>query len=106
MAPDALIVRDLNEEPSNFRWVQTLQELLEENGVPGLSGVDTRKLVRSIRDLGSRRCLLTDADTSLEVGLDIIRRTPVIPSNAAAAESAGTAARRTRSIRWWPSTAA
>ena len=77
VAPDALIIRDLNEEPSNFRWVQTLQELLEENGVPGLSGVDTRKLVRSIRDLGSRRCLLTDADTSLEVGLDIIRRTPV-----------------------------
>ena len=71
VAPDALIVRDLNEEPSNFRWVQTLQELLEENGVPGLSGVDTRKLVRSIRDLGSRRCLLTDADTSLEVGLDV-----------------------------------
>ena len=65
IAPDAFIVRE------------TLEELLEDAGVPGITGVDTRKLVRSIRDLGSRRCLLTDADTSLEVGLDIIRRTPV-----------------------------
>ena len=77
IAPDAFIVRDLNRDPSNFRSVQTLEELLEDAGVPGITGVDTRKLVRSIRDLGSRRCLLTDADTSLEVGLDIIRRTPV-----------------------------
>lgn len=77
IAPDAFIVRDINDNPSNFRSARTLSDLLEENGVPGITGVDTRKLVRSIRDLGSRRCLITDAATSLDVGLDIIRRTPV-----------------------------
>ena len=43
----ALVVREYNDNPSNFRWAKTLPELLEENGVPGISGIDTRKLVRS-----------------------------------------------------------
>ena len=77
IAPDALIVREVNENPSNFRFTRTLSELLEEAGVPGISGVDTRKLVRSIRDLGARRVLITDAKRSLEEGLMLIQRTPV-----------------------------
>ena len=77
IAPAALIVRDINENPSNFRSTQTLGELLEENGIPGLYGVDTRALVRSIRDFGSRRALLTDACTPTQEGLSVIRETPV-----------------------------
>ena len=72
-----MIVRDYNDMPSNFRYTKTLSELLEENGIPGISGVDTRKLTRSIRDIGSRRMLITDLSTSLEEGLEIIRKTPV-----------------------------
>ena len=72
-----LIVYDYNDMPSNFRYTKTLSELLEENGIPGISGVDTRKLTRSIRDLGSRRALITSADTSVEAALEIIRQTPV-----------------------------
>ena len=77
IAPSALIVRDINENPSNFRWAKTLAELLEENGIPGICGVDTRKLVRSIRDLGSRRCIITDSDMTPEEGMAEIRKTPV-----------------------------
>ena len=77
ISPSALIVRDINEDPSNFRSVRTLSDLLEEQDIPGVYGVDTRKLVRSIRDLGSRRCLVTDSDTTLEEGLARIRETPV-----------------------------
>ena len=77
ISPSALIVRDLNENPSNFRSTQTVGELLEENGIPGLSGVDTRRLVRSIRDYGTRRALVTDADMPAERGLAIIREAPV-----------------------------
>ncbi|MBO4336480.1 MAG: glutamine-hydrolyzing carbamoyl-phosphate synthase small subunit [Lachnospiraceae bacterium] len=77
IAPSALIVRDINDNPSNFRWAKTLPELLEENGVPGICGIDTRKLVRSIRDLGSRRCIITDIYTSPESGIRQIKDTPV-----------------------------
>ena len=64
-----LVVRDYNDEPSNFRSKYTLSEIMEKYQIPGIYGVDTRKLVRSIRSLGSRKVLLTDADTSLQDGL-------------------------------------
>ena len=77
IAPSAFVVRDLNENPSNFRSVRTLSELLEDHHVPGIYGVDTRKLVRSIRDLGSRRALLTDVDMPLSEGLARIENAPI-----------------------------
>ena len=72
-----LIVCDYNDTPSNFRCVKALSELLEENDIPGISGIDTRRLARSIRDLGSRRAILTSLDTPTAEALEIIARTPV-----------------------------
>ena len=72
-----LVVYDYNDRPSNFRYTKTLSELLEENGIPAISGVDTRKLTRSIRDLGSRRVLMTASDTPKEKALEIIKNTPI-----------------------------
>ena len=72
-----LIVRDYNDMPSNFRYTKTLSELLEENGIPGITGIDTRKLTRSIRDIGARRGIITGLDTGTEEGMEIINDTPV-----------------------------
>ena len=69
----ALIVREYNEEPSNFRAERTLGDVMREYGISGISGVDTRKLNRSIRDFGSRKALLTSADTPLSEGLSRLR---------------------------------
>ena len=51
----AMIVREYNDHPSNFRSTATLGEVMKRWDIPGVWGVDTRKLTRSIRDLG---CLL------------------------------------------------
>ncbi len=59
----ALIVREYNDSPSNFRYTKTLSEVLEEDHIPGISGVNTRSLVRAIRDGGACRAILTAADT-------------------------------------------
>lgn len=72
-----LIVREYNDLPSNFRYTKTLSEVMEEYKIPGISGLDTRKLARSIRDLGSRRGIITSADTSVEEALEKIKNTPV-----------------------------
>lgn len=77
IAPAAFIVRDSSSSPSNFRSVQTLEELLEEHDIPGLSQADTRRLVRHIRDRGSERGLLTDADRPAGECVRMIRETPV-----------------------------
>ena len=71
----ALIVREVNEFPSNFRFTRTLSELLEDSDVPGVYGVDTRKLVRSIRDNGSGKVLITDISTTKEEGIKKLRET-------------------------------
>lgn len=77
----ALIVREYNDEPSNFRSLKTLGEVMESNGIPGIGGVDTRALTRSIRDYGTRKALITDADMPQAEGLDILRST-ILPTNA------------------------
>ena len=50
----ALVVRDYNTSPSNFRYARTLGEILEESDIPGITGIDTRRLVRILRDGGCR----------------------------------------------------
>ena len=69
----ALIVREYHDEPSNFRSSRTLAEVMKQYGINGISGVDTRRLNRSIRNYGSRRVLLTAAGTPMEEGLKRIR---------------------------------
>lgn len=64
-----MIVREYNDLPSNFRCTKTLSEYLEENNIPGISGIDTRKLTRSIREKGSRKVIITDVDTSKQQAL-------------------------------------
>lgn len=68
-----LIVREYNDLPSNFRYTKTLAEYLEENNIPGIYGLDTRKLTRSIRDKGSRKAIITDINTTKEEALKKIQ---------------------------------
>ena len=77
----ALIVREYNDNPSNFRYTKTLSELLSDNGIPGISGVDTRKLTREIRDQGSQKALITDIATPEAEALAILAKAE-IPTNA------------------------
>ena len=72
-----MIVREYNDFPSNFRSVMTLSEVMKKHGIVGISGIDTRKLTRSIRDHGSRKVLLTDVAMPLEEGLCILAESPM-----------------------------
>ncbi|MCH5190154.1 MAG: glutamine-hydrolyzing carbamoyl-phosphate synthase small subunit [Oscillospiraceae bacterium] len=68
----ALIVHEYNDEPSNFRSSETLGSVMERFDISGIYGVDTRKLNRSIRDFGSRKALITSAETPLDEGMKIL----------------------------------
>ena len=46
------VCRDLCDTPSNFRCQGTLNDYLAENGIPCLTGVDTRAITRRLRDKG------------------------------------------------------
>ncbi|MBO8439360.1 MAG: glutamine-hydrolyzing carbamoyl-phosphate synthase small subunit [bacterium] len=72
-----LIVREYNALPSNFRYTKTLSEILEEYNIPGISGVDTRRITRIIRNEGCQRVIITDAGVSREEALERLRNTPL-----------------------------
>ncbi|MBQ5836834.1 MAG: glutamine-hydrolyzing carbamoyl-phosphate synthase small subunit [Alistipes sp.] len=72
-----LIVREVCEEPSNFRFTKTLAELMEEYSIPGISGVDTRMLTRIIREKSGCRAAIVPASMSKEEALALIAATPV-----------------------------
>jgi carbamoyl-phosphate synthase small subunit len=48
-----IIVRELARRPSNWRAAEDLGSFLERHRVPAMTGVDTRRLTRHIRDAGS-----------------------------------------------------
>jgi carbamoyl-phosphate synthase small subunit len=50
---DGIIVRDYCDIPSNFRSIKTLEEYLIEHKLAGITEIDTRALVRHIREKGS-----------------------------------------------------
>ena len=57
--PDGFIVRELSRIPSNFRNDCTIQAFLEENGVPGIAGIDTRALTKILREKGTMNGMIT-----------------------------------------------
>lgn len=58
----ALIAREYTENPSNFRSVETLSDFMKRNDIAGIYGIDTRELTRVIRNTGSCKVLITDAE--------------------------------------------
>ncbi|MBQ8684672.1 MAG: glutamine-hydrolyzing carbamoyl-phosphate synthase small subunit [Clostridia bacterium] len=49
----AYVVREICEEPSNFRSEGKLEDYLKEQGVIGVYGVDTRELTKILREKGA-----------------------------------------------------
>uniref|UniRef100_A0A3Q3IMZ5 Multifunctional protein CAD n=1 Tax=Monopterus albus TaxID=43700 RepID=A0A3Q3IMZ5_MONAL len=49
----ALIIGELSENPSHWSSVKSLDQWLQEQGVPGLQGIDTRCLTKKIREKGT-----------------------------------------------------
>ena len=63
----AVIVREYCGLPSNFRCEKTVGALLEENGVVGISGVDTRRITQIIREHGVMNAAVTDGEPTEEL---------------------------------------
>ncbi len=71
-----MVVKENNDSPSNFRYTKTLAEELEENDIPGISGIDTRQLTRILRDANGIRAIITDIDTPTEEAVAKIKAVP------------------------------
>jgi carbamoyl-phosphate synthase small subunit len=70
------VVRDADGAHSSWRAESSLTDYLERHGIPGLGGIDTRRLTRHIRTRGAMRAALSS--TVLDPGelTDIARAAP------------------------------
>ena len=59
-------VREYCSRPSHWRSTVTLHKFLQDNGIPGISGIDTRALTRHIRSLGTMMGIITSEMTAGE----------------------------------------
>jgi len=57
-----VIVRDMARRESNWRSEQSLDAMLKAQSLPGIAGIDTRRLTRILRDSGSLRGAFGTAD--------------------------------------------
>ena len=48
-----VVVRDLARRPSSWRSTEPFPDFLARHGVPGIAGIDTRRLTRHLRDAGA-----------------------------------------------------
>jgi carbamoyl-phosphate synthase small subunit len=69
------IVREECSEPSHYLSRKTLHQFLEENGIPGIWGIDTRAVTRKLRSVGVMMGYLTTVRTPSQA-LEELKRLP------------------------------
>ena len=83
-----LVVRDMCATPSNWRSAASLPDYLREHDVVAVEGVDTRALVRHVRDHGAQRAVLSTVDVDEASLLAKVRASePLVGQNLAATVS-------------------
>jgi carbamoyl-phosphate synthase small subunit len=73
---EGLVVREFSGLSSNWRSEETAQEFLAGSGVPVITGIDTRALVRHLRSRGVMRGVLSAKSTDTKELVERARKSP------------------------------
>jgi carbamoyl-phosphate synthase small subunit len=73
---EGFIVREYWERPSNWRSTMPLGKYLEQAGVVGIEGIDTRALVRHLRTYGAQEAVISSIDLNSE---SLVRKAKASP---------------------------
>ena len=100
-AVKAVLCRCLAPQPSNWRSSGTLEQWLEEHGVVGLKGIDTRAVVRQLREGGAINGAVSTDGTS---PAELLKQVLAAPSMAG--QNLAERVTTTSAYRWSSPTAA
>jgi carbamoyl-phosphate synthase small subunit len=73
---NGFIVKNYTSQPSNWRAAQALHEYMRTHGIVGIQGIDTRSLVRYLRDHGSQEGIISTLSSS---GDELVARARTSP---------------------------
>ncbi len=79
---EGFVARSLTPQPSNFASEETLPHYLRHHLVPAIDGIDTRAVVRRIREKGALRGVLTSERSDVERLLAEVREFPEMTGRA------------------------
>lgn len=83
---EGFIVKEVSPIVSNWRSEMTLDDYLKESKIVGIQGIDTRKLVKHLRDHGAKKGIISTEDLDVKrlvkrakdsesiVGIDLVKR--------------------------------
>lgn len=77
------VVREHELVPSNWRAEYSLDSLLKEYGIIGISGIDTRMLTRRIRHHGVMKGILTTSNKRVEELMEQMKASPLMTDQVA-----------------------
>jgi len=82
---EGFVVREYCEYPSNWRAEKSLSDYLDEHGLIGIEGLDTRALTKHLRTYGAKKGIISTIDFSAEslvrkakddpglIGIDLVK---------------------------------
>jgi len=73
---EGFVVRELSQIVSNWRASMSLDEYLKRHGIVGISEIDTRALVRHIREKGAMRACVSSVDSDERSVIEKARNAP------------------------------
>ena len=93
---EGFIVKEGSPYPSNYRKSQTLEAYLQEWGIVGIQGIDTRALTKHIRDQGAMEGVISTVDSSPQSLVEKARSSPGLIGRDLVKEVTCS-----ESFRWW-----
>ena len=73
---EGFVVREACHFPSNFRSTISLPDYLAKQGIPGISGIDTRRLTRHLRTHGAKMGVISSTDLDAESVIQKAKNAP------------------------------
>jgi carbamoyl-phosphate synthase small subunit len=73
---DGIIVREYCNYPDNYRSEGSYKDLLLNNGIVGVEGLDTRSLVKKIRNFGTMMGIISTLDFDINSLMEKLKNTP------------------------------
>lgn len=92
---NGFVVKEVCRRYSNWRAEKSLEEYLRENGVVGIEGIDTRALVKKIRERGVIRGVISTVELDPRKLVEKARGVPDISELDLTEEVS------TKEVRWW-----
>ena len=72
LQPCAFFLHELCDTPSNFRSTASLESVLNEFDIPCIVGLDTRAIVKKLRESGTMRGMMTDDISNMKHCMEVI----------------------------------